>query len=107
MIFASLFTNDKVDRSNNMKYKNAQNILPDYIIKLIQEYIEGEYLYIPINYQNKKAWGENTGARDILKIRNIEIFNNYNNGTSIKKLAQHYYLTEHSIRRIIRQEKHV
>lgn len=39
-----------------MKYKNAQNILPDYIIKLIQEYIEGEYLYIPIKYQNKKAW---------------------------------------------------
>lgn len=88
-----------------MKYENAQNILPEYIIELIQEYIEGGYLYIPIRYENKKVWGEDSGTKDILKKRNIEIFNKYNEGISIKKLAQKYYLTEHSIRRVIRKQK--
>lgn len=50
-----------------MKYENAQNILPEYIVQLIQEYIEGGYLYIPIKYDNKKVWGENTATKDILK----------------------------------------
>ncbi|NBI05256.1 CD3324 family protein [Senegalia massiliensis] len=90
-----------------MKYENAQNILPEYIVQLIQEYIEGGYLYIPIKYDNKKVWGENTLTKDILKRRNKEIFNKYNEGISIKKLAQKYYLSEHSIRRIIRQQKNI
>ncbi|MBU5593049.1 hypothetical protein KQI89_14960 [Clostridium sp. MSJ-4] len=88
-----------------MKYENAEEILPEYILQLIQEYIEGGYLYIPIKYENKKLWGENSGAKDALKKRNTEIFNKYNKGISVKKLAESYYLTEHSIRRIIRKEK--
>ncbi len=90
-----------------MKYENAQNILPEHIVQLIQEYIDGGYLYIPIKYDNKKVWGENTATKEILKIRNREIFNKYNEGISIKKLAQKYYLSEHSIRRIIRQQKNI
>ncbi|MCY6959523.1 CD3324 family protein [Clostridium brassicae] len=90
-----------------MKYENAQNVLPEYIVQLIQEYIEGGYLYIPIKCENKKVWGENTSTKDILKRRNREIFNKYNKGISIKKLAQKYYLTEHSIRRIVKQQKDI
>ncbi len=56
-----------------MKYKNAQNVLPEHIIELIQEYMEGGYLYIPIKYENKKVWGENTSTKNTLKRRNIEI----------------------------------
>ena len=88
-----------------MKYENAQDILPEDVIELIQQYIEGGYLYIPVKSENKKAWGENSGAKDSLKERNREIFDLYNQGTSIKELAEQYYLTEYSIRRIIRQEK--
>lgn len=88
-----------------MRYEKAQNILPEDVIELIQQYIEGGYLYIPTKGEHKKAWGENSGAKDSLKKRNIEIFNRYNEGASIKELTQEYYLTEHSIRRIIRQEK--
>lgn len=88
-----------------MKYQKAQNILPQDIIELIQEYIDGGYLYIPIKDDNKKAWGEKSGTKNSLKKRNREIFNKYNEGISIKELNQQYYLTEHSIRRIIRQEK--
>ena len=88
-----------------MKYEKAQNLLPQNVIELIQEYMDGGYLYIPTKCDNKKVWGENSGAKDSLKERNREIFNRYNEGISIKELNKQYYLTEHSIRRIIRQEK--
>ncbi|WBW97031.1 CD3324 family protein [Oceanirhabdus sp. W0125-5] len=90
-----------------MKYEKADNILPKDVIELIQQYMDGGYLYIPTKAENKKAWGENSGTKDSLKKRNREIFNRYNDGISIKQLNKEYYLTEHSIRRIIRQEKAV
>ncbi|MCC0660826.1 MULTISPECIES: CD3324 family protein [unclassified Clostridioides] len=88
-----------------MKYEKAQNILPEEILELIQEYTDGSYLYIPRKSKNKKAWGENSGSRNILKERNKEILDKYNKGISVKELTKDYYLTEHSIRRIIREEK--
>lgn len=90
-----------------MKYEKAQNILPEDVIELIQEYIDGGYLYIPRKSSNKKSWGENSGSKNDLKKRNIEIFNRYKEGISIKELTKQYYLTENSIRRIIRQEKQI
>ena len=33
-----------------MKYKKAQDILPQYMIDDLQQYIEGGYLYIPKKY---------------------------------------------------------
>ncbi|MCC0706224.1 CD3324 family protein [Clostridioides sp. ES-S-0190-01] len=88
-----------------MKYEKAQNILPEEILELIQEYTDSIYLYIPRKSENKKAWGENSGSRNILKERNREILDKYNKGISVKELTKDYYLTEHSIRRIIREEK--
>lgn len=41
-----------------MKCKNANNILPSDIVEMLQEYIDGEYLYIPRKDSNKKSWGE-------------------------------------------------
>lgn len=40
-----------------MKYKKAQNVLPEEILELIQNYVDGEYLYIPRKSKNKKSWG--------------------------------------------------
>lgn len=90
-----------------MKYKKAQDILPQEIIKLIQEYIDGGYLYIPIKCENKKSWGSKSGLREEINKRNREIFNKYNKGLSVKELVDQYYLTESSIRRIIRQQKNI
>lgn len=86
-----------------MKYKKAQDILPSDIIEILQQYIEGGYIYIP--KKTKKSWGENTNTKSELKKRNEEILLKYLRGKSIKNLAQEYYLTESSIRRIIRTEK--
>lgn len=88
-----------------MKYIKAQDVLPEKIVKMIQKYIDGNYLYIPRKCDNHKAWGENSGIRDTLKIRNKEIYKKYINGTDIHNLSKEYFLSEKSIRRIIRTEK--
>lgn len=85
-----------------MKYEKAQDILPKEIISIIQEYMDGGYLYIPRKAGNKKSWGENSGVLTQLDIRNKEIFNRYKGGSSVKELAKSYFLSEASIRRIIR-----
>lgn len=79
--------------------------MPAHVLEVIQEYIDGGYLYIPRKSNNKKSWGENSGIRKDLKRRNREIFKRYNEGISVKELTDKYYLTESSIRRIIKQER--
>ncbi|MFD3157976.1 CD3324 family protein [Haloimpatiens sp. FM7330] len=88
-----------------MKYVKAQDVLPEEILKIIQKYVDGKYLYVPRKNENHKAWGENSGIRSSLKIRNAEIYKKYVEGTTINELTQEYYLSEKSIRRIISQEK--
>ena len=85
-----------------MKYKNANDILPLHIIEMLQEYVDGKYLYIPRKENNKKSWGEESGFRQELNNRNRKIIKEYNNGKTVKEISQNYYLTEHSIRRIIK-----
>lgn len=88
-----------------MKYEKAQNILPQCVIEIIQKYTDGGYIYIPRKNENKKSWGENTETKEYLKIRDKEIFNKYSIGVPVKTLSQQYFLTESSIRRIIRKQK--
>ncbi|MBS5981702.1 MAG: hypothetical protein KIC67_03725 [Clostridium butyricum] len=90
-----------------MKYVKAQDVLPEELIELIQKYIDGNYLYIPRKDDNHKSWGENSGIKNILKIRNKEIYIKYNNGMSVDALSNEYYLPEKSIRRIISYEKKI
>ena len=90
-----------------MKYEKAQNILPQYIVNLIQEYIDGGYLYIPRKNENKKSWGEISGAKSNLRKRNKKIFIDYEKGMKIKDIAKKYYLSESSITKIISQEKNI
>lgn len=88
-----------------MKYGKAQDILPEEILQIVQEYIDGEYLYIPRKEENKKTWGENSGVLKELDIRNEEIFRKYNQGISVRELSSLFYLSEASIRRIVRLYK--
>ncbi len=88
-----------------MKHVKAQDVLPEEIVKIIQKYVDGEYLYIPRKNENHKAWGEKSGIKSSLKLRNREIYKKYINGATIDELTQKYYLSEKSIRRIIGQEK--
>lgn len=90
-----------------MKYAKAQDVLPDEIVKIIQEYVDGKYLYVPRKNENHKAWGEKSGIKNSLKVRNNEIYKKYIDGATINELTQEYYLSEKSIRRIIGQQKRI
>ena len=83
-----------------MKYKNAQEILPDHLLKELQQYVSGETIYIP-NAQGKKHWGETSGARTYYKERNAQIRQKYEDGYSMEELADAYNLSVDSIRKIV------
>ena len=85
-----------------MSYKRAEEVLPQELIEAIQQYISGENIYIPC--VEKKDWGSQTETRKYYRDRNREICDKSRNGVSTVLLAQEYFLSEKSIRRIIRSE---
>ena len=88
-----------------MGYRKAEEILPKNIIELIQQYVDGESIYIPRKAEYRQAWGSSTSIRKELDRRNQEIMQEHNDGISVQNLAQKYYLSEKSIQRILREQK--
>lgn len=88
-----------------MSYKKAKSILPLELVELIQDYIDGEYIYIPKKDENKQSWGSNTSTKTELNIRNSTIYKDYINGMTVNDLTKKYYLSSKSIQRIILKEK--
>jgi Mor family transcriptional regulator len=88
-----------------MGYVNAGRVLPEELIKQIQNYVNGGFIYIPRKEGCQKAWGENSGARKSLKERNRQIYMEYIQGRTVLELVESYYLSEQSVRRIIYNEK--
>ena len=84
-----------------MSYIKANNILPNELVELIQEYIDGGYIYIPKKENNKKPWGSNTSTKAELDLRNNIIYKDFLNGLKAEELAEKYYLSIKSIQRII------
>lgn len=82
-----------------MKYKNAKNIFPDYILEELQKYVQGEYVYIPIKDKNTIVYKTEYGME--IQKRDEHIYNKSLEGVSNSKLSQIYCLSESSIRRII------
>ena len=87
--------------SLQMKYINAKEILPDKLIKELQEYLQAGYVYVPAKNEQHKSWGELSGYRKELSKRNSIIISEYRNGASIEELADRYYLSIYAIRKII------
>ena len=83
-----------------MKYKNAQEILPDKLLRELQQYVSGETIYVP-SAQTKRQWGETSGARSYYKQRNAQIREKFCNGCKIEELAEEFNLSVDSIRKIV------
>ncbi len=88
-----------------MGYKKATQILPHELLIKVQEYIDGEFLYIPRISNNKKEWGSGTTIRQELHDRNECIYAEYLSGLSMESLAEKYFLSLKSIQRIVGQLK--
>ena len=87
-----------------MKYINANNLLPDALVKELQSYIQGGYLYVPADQAQQKRWGEASGYRQELQQRNRQIVEEFRNGISMEELAEKYFLSVSAIRKIIYQK---
>lgn len=88
-----------------MSYISAEIILPKELLTLVQEYADGQYLYIPRKADNHRGWGEKTNTKQMIQQRDREIYNKYRKGASTKSLAEEYFLSLKSIQRIILKEK--
>ena len=84
-----------------MRYRNAGDLLPEALVKELQRYVQGEYLYIPTDGTQRKGWGERSGARQMLDARNRAIRQAFRQGVSPEVLGEQYHLSPASIRRIV------
>ena len=87
-----------------MSYIKAEQILPEELIKRIQEYADGVYIYIPRKPGTRHAWGQETVYKAELKARNDRIRSDYAAGESATTLSRRYHLSEKSIRRILQKK---
>lgn len=90
-----------------MSYKRAIQILPNDLLEMIQQYVDGEFIYIPRKSSNKKEWGSNTSTRSELLQRDIQIYEDYLAGNSLQQLSEKYFLSIKSMQRIIRKQRNI
>lgn len=84
-----------------MKYMKADVIFPEDLLREIQKYVSGELIYIPNPTGLRKGWGEKSGYRRDLTLRNQEIRRKFTEGTSIDQLTEAYHLSYDSIKKIV------
>lgn len=80
---------------------NANKVLPEKLIMEIQKYVQGETLYIPKPETEYRKWGTSSGGRRQLDRRNEAIRNSFSSGCSIQHLAEQYYLSTETIKKIV------
>jgi DNA-binding NarL/FixJ family response regulator len=85
-----------------MGYTNATEVLPKNLLEAVQQFIDGKCVYIPRRDDRRKAWGEQTRTRADIAARNQNIRLRYDQGTSIRELADMFYLSPKTISRILR-----
>ena len=83
-----------------MKYENAKDILPASLLEEVQKYAEGKVIYIP-KCTKTRGWGEASGYRDKLDKRNSLICNRYSAGRSILEIAEEFYLSPETVKKIV------
>lgn len=87
-----------------MKYLNAQVILPDALVKELQNYVQGGYIYVPVEQEQQKRWGEVSGYWQELELRNQQMREEYHSGISMECLSEKYCLSLYAVRKIIYQK---
>jgi Mor family transcriptional regulator len=90
-----------------VKYVKVETVLPDSLVAEIQKYIQGEYIYIPSQGKVRKKWGENSGTRTCIENRNEDIRMKYTSGCKIMNLAQEFFLSVDSIKKIVYAKKQI
>jgi len=87
-----------------MKYENAKDVLPPELLAEVQKVAGGKLLYIPIA-EEAKGWGTESGYRKKLLKRNQTIYNEYVAGKTVSELADEFFLSTDSIKKIVYGKK--
>ena len=85
-----------------MGYIRAEDILPEELVRILQEYAEGQMIYVP-KKRTRAGWGTLSGTKKSLLQRNTKIYIEYLAGRNVSELSKEHYLTEKSIQRIGRE----
>ncbi|HWL23943.1 MAG TPA: CD3324 family protein [Ureibacillus sp.] len=84
-----------------MRYMNAHDILPKHLLVEIQQYVQGDLIYIPKPEDQRVKWGVASGERKRLDERNNTIRMLFKNGTSIETLSVEFCLSVETIKKIV------
>ncbi|WP_300685302.1 CD3324 family protein [Acutalibacter sp. 1XD8-36] len=84
-----------------MRYIKAADVLPEELLREVQRYADGAYLYIPRISENRLSWGDRTRSKEETAQRNRDIYARFQAGEGPRELAGAYFLTEKTVRRII------
>ena len=87
-----------------MKYENAKDVLPPELLAEVQKVAGGKLLYVPIA-EDAKGWGTESGYRQKLLKRNQTIYNEYVAGKTVSELADEFFLSTDSIKKIVYGKK--
>lgn len=85
-----------------MGYIRAEDVLPPDLLAMVQQYVDGEMVYVPKKNTKRNNWGAVSGTKAYYTNRNALICREYDNGFCVRELAEKYFLSEKSIQRIIR-----
>ena len=86
-----------------MSYIRAEEILPKELLETIQQYVDGQIIYIP--KKEKQEWGSGSSAKEFFRERNERIFQAWQKGISEDELSRRFSLSRKSIQRILRSQK--
>ncbi len=86
-----------------MRYQKAEDVLPAELLREIQRYADGVYLYIPRRADHRQSWGNSTRYREELRQRNESIRSLHREGLDAEELAEQFHLSVKTIQRILRQ----
>ncbi|MBN2795570.1 MAG: hypothetical protein JXR88_09205 [Clostridia bacterium] len=89
-----------------MGYKNAAELLPPDLLRDLQEYFSGGIIYVPKTTE-KARWGELSGTRRDIDVRNTKIRKMFKSGMNIADLSGRFYLSEETIKKIVYTKKAV
>lgn len=86
------------------RYSNASHVLPPELLAEVQRHAAGKLLYVPLPAARAR-WGEHTGARERLRIRNEEIRCLHRGGMGMDELMDRFHLGYDSVRKIVSGKK--
>lgn len=92
----------------HMKYRNAKDVLPKELLREVKKYASGLLLYVPseeadrLDAQMKRPLTE---FRQSILIRNQRIYNEYLSGKSVSELAEQYYLSLDTVKKMVYGKK--